>query len=340
MAERSRPPLRVERFERRDSAGSAWSAVREALGYPVPDDPIPDHHPCLIAFRGDRPLARAAFGVKEDLVGAPGRTGYVGWYEATEREAGVHLLEDAVRALKGEGVQRIVGPLNGSTWARYRLMLPPEAPGEADPPFLTEPRNPPEYTADFLAAGFQPRLEYESRRVARPTGDPEVEERLLPRLRERGIRVRDLDPDCFDGELRALYDLSIEAFAANPLYSPIDHTAFAAMYQGIRPLLDPRLVRLAVDPEGVLQGYVFAFTDPLSASPAPRIILKTLAAARSARGLGLGRVLVDDINRTAKIRGHEVIHAMMQGSNVSRAISERSDSTVSRRYTLYGIGAE
>src|SRR5690606_871502 len=110
-----------------------------------------------------------------DFVGSAGRTGFVGWYEAVEPEAGVEVLRVAVDALASAGAGRVVGPLNGTTWSRYRLTLPPRTPGESAPPFLTEPTNPAEYPEQFLAAGFGPLLEYESRWVPEPRADPDAE---------------------------------------------------------------------------------------------------------------------------------------------------------------------
>lgn len=313
--------------------------MREAIGYSGADDPLPAGTAGVIAFRGGLPVARAAFGHRDDLTGTQQRTGFVGWYEAAEDEAGIAVLRHAVDALSELGVTRAVGPLNGSTWHRYRLVRP-DVPGETagGPPFLSEPLNPGAYMDHFSAAGFRPLLEYESRLVPDPAVDPEVEVVVLPRLQEREITLRDLYVDRLEDELRALHALSLEAFAANPFYSPIGYEEFAAMYRPLRPLLDPALVRLAVDAEGSLMGYVFAFTDPLAPAGEPRIVLKTLAAARTARGLGLGRALVDDINRTAARRRQAVVHALMQAGNVSRSISRRSDSVLFRRYTLLVAG--
>jgi ribosomal protein S18 acetylase RimI-like enzyme len=65
-------------------------------------------------------------------------------------------------------------------------------------------------------------------------------------------------------------------------------------------------------------------------------VLKTLAAHRDARGMGLGGILVDDIHAIAAERGSAVLHALMQVSNVSETISRRSGSELFRRYVLYG----
>lgn len=312
-----------------------WAAVRADVGYALPDDPAPAGERCILAYRGGRPVARLALGARDDLVGAPGRTGFVGWYEAADRQAGAAALAEAARLLWSEGAHRVLGPLNGSTWARYRLAEPRAEEVEDGRPFLSEPQNPPAYVADFQAAGFRPLLRFETRWVARPEPDAEVERSVWPGLESGDVRIRDLDLARFEEELDGLFRLSTEAFAQNPLFSTISFEEFAAQYTRMRPLLDPRLVRLAAGTAGRLVGYVFAFSDPLAPPDRPRIVLKTLASAPGARGLGLGRALVDDIHREAARRGQGVLHALMHVDNASKRISTRSESALFRRYALF-----
>ena len=327
---------RIESFGTDDSRMAGWRAVHAEVGNRAPDDSLLAGWTCWLALRDGRPVARLATGSAMDMTGAPGRSGLIGWYEATDAAAGVALLRGAREGLAEAGAARVLGPIHGSTWARYRLALPP-APGDPTPEraFLTEPQNPPEYPAHFGAAGFKPVLEYESRIVSHPRPDPARGE-AAERLRAAGITIRPLDPSAWDAELRAIYDLSLSAFAANPFYTPISFSDFRAMYERARPLLDPALVRLAHNGAGELIGFVFAFADPLATKDAARIVLKTLATAPAARGLGLGGFLTDEVHRGAAERGAATIHALMQRSNISVRISSSRESRLFRRYALFG----
>ena len=132
--------------------------------------------------------------------------------------------------------------------------------------------------------------------------------------------------------------MSVAAFAGNLFYSPIGFGEFRARYLPLRPLLDPELVRLAEDADGRLLGFVFAFPDLLTMRDGrpTRAVLKTLATAPAARGLGLGTYLTDEIRRIAHEKGYaSVIHALMQAENESIRISRHS-ARVFRRYVLYG----
>lgn len=292
----------------------------------------------LVALRDGRPVARTAFGARAGFSGAPGVTGYVGWYAAAagEDEAGAAVLREAAARLLAQGAPRVVGPLDGSTWHRYRVTLAREREVDDGAPFLSEPRNPPQWADHFAAAGFRPLLEYETRRVTTPAAAPPLVARREA-LSERGVTIRPFSLDRYEADLHALYDLSVQAFAENAFYLPISLDEFRALYAPLRPLLDPALVRLAEDAAGALVGYVFAFPDALAAPASPRIVLKTLAVSPAVRGLGLGAVLVDDIHATAAARGASVLHALMQVANASRSISERSESELFRRYLLYGL---
>jgi ribosomal protein S18 acetylase RimI-like enzyme len=315
------------------SADPAFAAVRERIGYATADEPVPGAARCLIARRGGEAVARLATLAADDLAGAPGRSALAGWYEAAEREAGVALLRASTKTI--DGASRVLGPVNGSTWGRYRLALASDL--RADPPFLSEPVNPPEYADHFVEAGFVVAADYESAIVEElSAGDARAPE-YLARLAARGATMRMLDADRFDEELESIYRLSVDAFAQNRFYAPIGVEEFRARYLPLRPVLDPDLVRLAVGADGGLLGFVFAFPDLLSAEAGRprRVVLKTLATAPAARGLGLGSLLTDEVRRVAHEKGYRaVIHALMEAGNASVRISRHS-ARVFRRYALF-----
>jgi ribosomal protein S18 acetylase RimI-like enzyme len=331
--------ISVEEFGPDDARMADFDAIREPYRYPTPEEPVPAGARCLLVRRGDTPAARLAYTFAEDLHGAPGRSGLIGWYETgLDPAAAVALLRAAVERLTAGGAVRVLGPMQGSTWGRYRLAVPPEPWGAPmEPTFLSEPTNLPDYPRDFLQAGFRVAAEYESAIVEDlAAADPRGEE-LAERIRARGVAVRPLDPARFDEELRALYALSVAAFAENLYYSPIGFDEFRARYQPLRPLLDPELVRLAEDADGRLLGFVFAFPDVLTMQDGrpTRAVLKTLATAPAARGLGLGTFLTDEVRRLAHEKGYaSLIHALMQADNASVSISRHS-ARVFRRYALY-----
>lgn len=304
-----------------------------------PADPPLRDATLLLARRGDRPVARLSYRIARGLRGAPETIGVVGHYEAAETEAGMTLLARAVEelgeALAGQDTARVVGPMDGTTWGRYRLAL--STPAADQPPFLTEPVNPPEYPAAFEAAGFRPVEHYLSRLV--PSLDS-----LAERTREaekhfvaQGYVLSPIEPARFDTLLDELFELSVVAFAENPYFSPITRTEFRDTYRPVRAFLDPDLVILARDAEDQLAGFVFAFPDLLDPAGTPtRVIVKSLAVAPKARGGGIGSLLVHEVHRRAAAKGYSAaIHALMHEDNASQRLSKEDGKTF-RRYALFG----
>jgi GNAT superfamily N-acetyltransferase len=260
------------------------------------------------------------------------RLGYIGHYAA--RDAGVahELLERACAQLAAHA-GLAVAPIDGNTWNRYRL-LTQRGP---EPVFFLEPDNPDDWPAHFLASGFTPLAAYYSALnddVTRP--DPRTGE-LLRRQREQGIRLRCLDLDRFEEELRALWRLALASFQRNFLYTPISENDFLAQYLPLRQYLRPELVLIA-EREQQPVGFMLAVPDLLQSRRGQAIdtvILKTVAVDPQAAGGGLGTLLVAHCqDEAARLGYRRAIHALMYEANFSRRISSHTARSI-RRYTLF-----
>ncbi len=69
-------------------------------------------------------------------------------------EAGATAIRAAMAELKAEGFEAVLGPMDGDTWGKHRLVI--ESDGR--PPFLMEPHNPPHYVDAFEPVGPENRL--------------------------------------------------------------------------------------------------------------------------------------------------------------------------------------
>lgn len=254
--------------------------------------------------------------------------GRVGHFGALDRDAAVAVLHRASESLFQRGASKVLGPMDGSTWERYRLSL--TGPAGADS-FRGEPTNPPEHNDWFLAAGFSAEQLYTS------TISTDLE-RLYPdleRLESRTARRVTIRPmQDVERDLRSLHALSLDAFRNNAYFSPIPFESFSALYRPLLPLLRPELVLVAEEEQRAI-GFVLSYPDQ---SPG-RLILKTLATATDRRGLGLGTLLTARIHRLAREHGfHSVIHALMHSANASQHVSRRASSGGAglwRSYALY-----
>lgn len=325
-----------------EDASTIFDRVRGPVPGAIDTDPFDGALALLVA---DTPAgfgARASLWLADDLTGAPGRTGLIGHYQALIGSVGVELLRAARAELARHDVRRIVAPVNGDTWHRYRLVLPRET-GDPDvqpDTFFTEPRNSPRYVEDFIAAGFSVVAHYETRYEPDPVVDAAAHADALERAAARGIRLQALDPERFDETLIAMHALSREAFADNPYYGPLSLEGFLALYAPYRGRVAPELIRLAVDRDERLVGYLFGFEDKdaVDADGRPtRTVCKTIAVASPARGAGLGGLLLDDFRRASLAYGARgIIHALMHVDNVSMRLSTGRRSVLFKRYALYG----
>lgn len=250
------------------------------------------------------------------------RTAALGDFACDDAESGAHLLAEAATRLSVEGFEGLVGPMNGDTWSKHRLVV--ESNGRA--PYLMEPANPAHYPDAFARAGWSEIARYASAEGPLP-------ETATPALPPPGIQLLPFDPDRAEAELADLHRVSLKAFTRGFLYRPLSLDAFVGMYRPVLGRLDPDLVVMARDDDGNLQGFLFAIPDLGDMSLDRAVILKTYASLRP----GLGSSLARRFYAQAALRGYRrVIHALMHDDNLSARHSARLGADVFRRYALWG----
>lgn len=261
------------------------------------------------------------------------RIGYIGRYACVDERAAHALLSQARRVLASAGCTMAIGPVDGSTWYRYRFATA----GVDRPSFFLEPSNPSEYPRDFVDAGFVPLARYVSAEETQlECCDPRAG-RAARRLADLGVRIRPFDIARFEEELDAVYDVACASFANALLFSSISRQDFGALYEPLRPYLDADFIRVA-EHEGRFVGFAFGIPD-MSAlergESIDAIVGKTQAVLPDMRYAGLGAVMLDDVRRTAHRRGmRRIIHALIHEDNPALNGSRRVAAPF-RTYTLY-----
>lgn len=262
------------------------------------------------------------------------RVGFIGHYATSNADAARQLLEHACRELTRQGCQLAIGPLDGTTWRRYRLIVQ----RGSLPPFFLEPDNPDQWPGHFTAAGFSEFASYTSSlNTDLSYTDPRIKS-VAERMEQQGVVIRQLDVTRFDQELEAIYELSLLGFRNNLLYSPISREEFSAMYQKVKPVIRPELTLLA-EHKGRTCGFMFAVPDMLQAQRGEtidQVILKSIAVLPGRSYGGLGNLLMVRTLANARTLGfRRAIHALMLDSNNSLTMSNRY-ATPMRRYALFG----
>jgi len=262
------------------------------------------------------------------------RVGIIGHYDAHTAEAAAALLATAGRRLAEQGCSFAVGPMDGNTWRRYRLITE----RGPEPIFFLEPDHPLASAAHFTKNGFDVMATYSSSLSPDLNQrDPKVAQ-AAARLREEGITIRSLDRGSLVDQLRRIHSLSLASFKENFLYTPIGEAEFLAMYLPLQPYIDPRLIVIA-EHHGSPVGFMVGIPDLLQAQAGKRVdtvILKTLAVHPDYGGLGIGRVLVAACLETARHLGYRrAISALIREDNMSVKLVPPGSYRI-RRYTLFG----
>jgi len=315
-----------------------------ARSSPLPDGPVnalgpegwaahPDAHMILVQNR--QLVARASAwwtGTHEPGVGL---VGHASW---TDAATGQKIVEGVMERLRAEGCTSVLGPMDGSTWRSYRVVIDPAPHGDAEPLFASEPFPPSQIREAFELAGFEPVAHYVSARVAAIPDRAELWADAQRQLVANGITIRSFNPAQADLELASLYPLIRDAFAGNLFYTPLPEADFLAMYAPLVAQNDPGLMLIA-ERAGEPIGFHFGFPDLAQAARGEAIdtiICKTLAVSPAARGQGLGGALTLGMEEGARQRGlTRALHALMHEANDSLKIS-RHGAHIMRRYALLG----
>lgn len=250
------------------------------------------------------------------------RTAAIGGFACENAEAGARAIRDAMAKLKSEGFAAVLGPMDGDTWGKHRLVV--ESDGR--PPFLMEPANPPHFVDAFQQSGLQVVSRYLS--ADRPADLPASNSPAT-----LGVVLRHFDPAKAEAELTRIHALSLEAFASNHFYVPIALEAFLDSYRPVLKAIDPDLVFLAENEHGDLKGFLFALPNLAEGARPQHVILKTYAS----RAKGAGSMLANAFHAMARKKGFSrIIHALMHETNLSAQHSDNTGGKVFRRYALWG----
>lgn len=259
-----------------------------------------------------------------------GELGMLGFFEASNEPDAVRgLLHDAARWLRDHGARRVIGPIDGDTWHRYRVNVGPFD----TPQFLLEPWNPEYYAALWESAGFTVAESYSSKRVDDVASLAVELAPMQDRAASRGYRLRPIDPRRLRDELALIWDISRAIFRDNAFYAGISLDEFLGLYDGIERLLVPELVLFAESAEGETAGFLFAYPDP-----APRVVdYKTIGVLPQHRRGYVGWAMLHRVYTAALAMGRDVAyHCLMRDGNPSQSM-DSGHATTFRRYLLYEL---
>lgn len=302
----------------------------------------------VIARDGQRTVGRIGLTLSHE----PADEAHVGFLQATDEAVALRLFDWAATMAAEHGRSRLVGPIDGSFWNRYRLKV---SGFERDPYFL-EPLNPPQHRQWFEAAGMAEAGRWTS--TFHDPLPPEDLERLLPRLKARREHFSDVDfvhprAGDWEGTLDTLHGLFHRLYSDMPVFRPLSRTGFGAAFAGLRLVADLSMVWFAVR-DGVTEGFEVALPDHglglhPSAGPVPVRLARALRGRFAPKRLrakqyvsaytgvttpGLGAALIMEVAQETVARGVGLVGSLSAEHNPT-AIYAKKLVTARNHYALF-----
>ena len=268
------------------------------------------------------------------------KTSYIGNVNIYEkyRKDEEQLFNKIFEELKKEGIETIIGPLNGTTWNTYRYVTEKGSRRQ----FLLEPWNEDYSVSLFEKLGFKPLAGYISTVMEGMDSDGRRHlNKKIEKLKKfdyyKDIKVESAENKDLLTVLNKVYDLTVEAFKNNFLYSELEREIFLKMYLSYEDKIIKKFFKMLYLGDELI-GYVFGipnYTELGYKGKIDTIILKTIAVSPEYNGKGMGYILINSLVEEAEKEGYEnVIYALMHESNVSKNIGLLLGNML-RKYTLF-----
>ena len=268
------------------------------------------------------------------------KTSYIGNVNIHEkyRKNEEQLFNKVFEELKKEGIEIIIGPLNGTTWNTYRYVTEKGSRRQ----FLLEPWNEDYSVSLFEKLGFKPLAGYISTVMEGMDSDGRRNlNKKIEKLKKfdyyKDIKVESAENKDLLTVLNKVYDLTVEAFKNNFLYSELEREIFLKMYMSYEDKIIKKFFKMLYLGDELI-GYVFGIPDYAELGYKGKIdtiILKTIAVSPIYNGKGMGYILINSLVEEAEKEGYEnVIYALMHQSNVSKNIGLLLGNML-RKYTLF-----
>ena len=268
------------------------------------------------------------------------KTSYIGNVNIYEkyRKDEEQLFNKIFEELKKEGIETIIGPLNGTTWNTYRYVTE-KGNGR---PFLLEPWNEDYSVSLFEKLDFKHLAGYISTVMEGMNSNGRKNlNKKIEKLKKfdyyKDIKVESAENKDLLTVLNKVYDLTVEAFKNNFLYSELEREIFLKMYMSYEDKIIKKFFKMLYLGDELI-GYVFGIPDYAELGYKGKIdtiILKTIAVSPIYNGKGMGYILINSLVEEAEKEGYEnVIYALMHQSNVSKNIGLLLGNML-RKYTLF-----
>ncbi len=213
-------------------------------------NPFFEHARCqlFLARRGGNVVGRISAHIDELALAQPASqgmgpgTGMWGALETEDPEVAARLIATAEEWLRGQGMTKVLAPMNLSVWEEPGLLVK----GHDHPPM---------YMMGHQSARYQPWVEGAGYSVVKLLRTYELDitkqfPTLIQRIVASGeknerIRVRNCDLANFERDVKILCDILNDAWSDNWGFVPFTESEIAYTAKNLKPLVKPDLIRFA-----------------------------------------------------------------------------------------------
>jgi len=256
----------------------------------------------------------------------------LGGYEMVDNpEASKMLLDQVIAEARTAGYNKIIGPMNGSTWDSYRFTESSEA-----MPFFLEPAIKAHFIGQWEQAGFEKNMSYYSSKTTLEKQDSweEKEKQMEAHFAAKHISIEKWGQEFSENQWKQLVEFNNKSFEKNPLFSPISLNRFKEKYSAVLQHIDTQFMYFVMEGKNLV-GLLFAYPD-LANPKSKCLVLKTMARLPNPDLKGMGTWLASKLHNEAIHKGFQtIIHALMYTNNASTLRSNEFKGKVIRNYSLY-----
>ena len=177
------------------------------------------------------------------------RTGFFGFFECLPNpQVSAALFEAAAGWLRARGRTRLLGPLSFSIYDEVGLLIK----GFDSIPAMFQSHNPPYYPQFLDDLGFRKTFDFYALRLTKRVDTDPLEAKIAEILEGQNLRLTPMDPRDLDRRREEVYDLFNEAWSSNWCHVPLTRRQFQMIFEDLKPLLRPNLVRLLLDGDALV----------------------------------------------------------------------------------------
>ena len=213
-------------------------------------------------FISDKENIGSAVLYKNPYFKAPNNNGLLfGYFKASNATVAKLMFEKIEEIARNNQSDKLIGPINGSTWYDYRLMD-----AHNNTTFLGEEITPLVYNDYLKENEFKVLKSYQSNLASSSDFSEELILQKETELKENEWKVRPINKENLNNELALIANFSNKAFASNFLYSPIKKNDFIEKYRPLMQQLPTDYIWLVENTKGELKTIMLAYENLLSNS--------------------------------------------------------------------------